>query len=245
MRAVLLAGYKDSGKTELATSLCHRLREMGIRVAVAKFSHHTLDRTSSDTQRLAQVADGTIAFDPETTSLTLPGQRSLQDFLPLVSAQVLIVEGGKHLGCLPRIILPRKGDSRPELDQDLALGQWSASPVSGLTELADSAQAAQLILERGFLLPDLDCGGCGREDCYELAREIVAGEAAVSECTALSPQGIEITVNGETIPLNPFVRNLIQNTLMGILSSLKGGSTGQVEIRFDMSDQSPSSGQSG
>jgi len=240
VRAVLLAGYKDSGKTELATSLCRRFREMGYRVAVAKFSHHTLDRTGSDTQRLAQVADGTIAFDPETTSLTLPGQRSLQDFLPLVSAQVLIVEGGKHLGCLPRIILPREGDSRQGLDQDLALAQWSASPVSGLSELVDATQAAQLILERGFLLPDLDCGGCGREDCYQLAREIVAGEADLSECTALSPQGVEITVNGETIPLNPFVRNLVQNTLMGILSSLKGGSSGQVEIRFDMSDQTNS-----
>lgn len=240
MRAVLLAGYKDSGKTELATSLCRKFREMGYRVAVAKFSHHALDRSDSDTQRLAQVADGTIAFDPETTSLTLPGQRSLQDLLPLVSAQILIVEGGKHLGCLPRIILPRNGDNREELDRDLALAQWSASPVSGLAELADATQAAQLILERGFLLPDLDCGGCGREDCYQLAREIVAGEANLPQCTALSPQGIEITVNGEIIPLNPFVRNLIQNTLMGILSSLKGGSSGQVEIRFDMSDQTTS-----
>ena len=245
MRAVLLAGHKDSGKTGLAESLCRRFREMGHRVAVAKFSHHAMDRANSDTQRLTQAAHGTIAFDPETTSLILPGQRSLQDFLPLVSAQVLIVEGGKHLGCLPRIILPRKGDSRQELDQELALAQWSDTPVSGLTQLTDSAQAAQLVLERGFLLPDLNCGGCGREDCSQLAREIVAGEADVSQCTALSPQGIEIAVNGEPIPLNPFVRNLVQNTLKGILSSLKGGSSGQVEIRLDMADQPASSGPSG
>lgn len=237
MRAVLLAGYKNSGKTELAVSLSRRLREMGHSVAVAKFTHHELDRPGSDTQRLVHAADGVLAFDPETTSLSLPGRKSLQDMLPLLSAEVLLVEGGKHLHCLPRIVLPREGDALQDLDLGLGLAQWSTSPASGLPALDDSSRAAQLVLERGFLLPDLDCGGCGRNDCYELAREIVSGKADLSACTALSSQGIEIAVNGETIPLNPFVRTLIQNTLKGILSSLKGGTSGKVEIRLDMSSQ--------
>mgnify|MGYP006294162439 FL=1 len=58
----------------------------------------------------------------------------------------------------------------------------------------------------------------------------------MSECTALSTQGIELAVNGQTVPLNPFVRNLLQNTLRGMLSSLKGCGTGRVEIRMDTSE---------
>ena len=235
MRAVLLAGHKNSGKTELATSLCRRFREMGISVAAAKFSHHRMDRSGSDSERLTRAADSVLAFDPDTTSLLVSGRRSLQDLLPLISAKVLIVEGGKHLHCLPRIILPREGDDWRELDQGLGLAQWTSTPAPRLEQLADSARAARIILERGFLLPNLDCGGCGRNDCQELAREIVAGQAEPSECTALSTQGIEIAVNGEVVPLNPFVRNLLQNTLKGMLSSLKGCSTGRVEIRLDTS----------
>jgi len=30
-------------------------------------------------------------------------------------------------------------------------------------------------------LPNLDCGGCGRETCYDLAREIVAGSGSVED----------------------------------------------------------------
>lgn len=238
MRAVLLAGHKNSGKTQLAESLCRSFREMGVSVAVAKFSHHELDRPGSDTQRLAGAADAVLAFDPAATTLTLPGKRSLQDLLPLISAQVLIVEGGKHLRCLPRILLPREGDDRLELDAGLGLAQWSHNRDSGSETLSDPRRAAQLILERGFLLPDLDCGGCGRSDCHELAGEIVAGKADVSECTALSSQGIEISVNGRTVPLNPFVSNLLHNTLKGMLSSLKGCGAGKVEIRMDTSDRS-------
>ena len=240
MRAVLLAGHKDSGKTRLAEPLCHSFHEMGITVAVAKFSHHQLNREGSDTHRLARAADGVLAFDPESSSLTQPGQRSLQDLLPLMSAEVLLVEGGKHLGCLPRIILPRKGDDPEELAQGLGLAQWPAEPPSRLPGLSNARQAAGLILDHGFLLPDLDCGGCGRSDCRELAREIVAGQAEVSECTALSTQDIEIAVNGRAVPLNPFVRNLLRNTLRGMLSSLKGCETGQVEIRLDAPDRSSS-----
>jgi molybdopterin-guanine dinucleotide biosynthesis protein B len=238
MRAALLAGHKDSGKTQLAESLCRVLREMEVKVAVAKFSHHELDRRGSDTQRLTGAADAVLAFDPDTSSLSLPGKRSLQDLLPLISAQVLLVEGGKHLRCLPRIVLPRPGDDLGELDAGLSLARWSSDPESGADVLSDPHQAARLILERGFLLPDLDCGGCGRNDCAELAREIVAGKAEASECTALSTQGIEIAVNGQTVPLNPFVRTLMQNTLNGMLSSLKGCGTGRVEIRMDTSGQS-------
>jgi molybdopterin-guanine dinucleotide biosynthesis protein B len=234
MHAVLLAGHKKSGKTQLAISLCEQFREWNIPVAVAKYSHHSFDRPDSDTGRLASVADHVLAFDPDTASLIQPGKRSLQDFLPLISARVLIIEGGKHLENLPRIILPRQEDNVEELDNGLGIGQWTSSPAPGMYSLSDTAQAARLILERGFLLPDLDCAGCGRETCAELARDIVAGRAEISECTSLSSPSIQVTVNGATLPLNPFVQDILRNTLTGILSALKGGESGKVEISLDI-----------
>ena len=232
MYAILLAGYKDSGKTELAVSLCRQLREMGYSVSAVKFSHHGLDRSGSDTQRLTQAAGAAGAIDPESTHLSWSGQWSLLDLLPRLSSQVLILEGGKHLRCLPRIILPREAGEVNQLSQELGIAQWGGPSGTGLTRIQDTGQAASLVLQQGFLLPDLDCGGCGRQDCFQLAREIVAGGADFSQCSALSQESIEVSVNGTPVPLNPFVKELIRNTLQGMFSSLKGMGSGEIQVRI-------------
>ncbi|MBU0702234.1 MAG: hypothetical protein KKC18_00010 [Chloroflexi bacterium] len=38
---------------------------------------------------------------------------------------------------------------------------------------------------KGPKLPNLDCGDCGYERCYDLAREIVAGNRSVEDCVFL------------------------------------------------------------
>ncbi len=232
MYAVLLAGHKKSGKTQLARMLCRSLRSMGRTVAVAKFSSHPMDKPGSDTNLLSSEANAMAGFDPETTSLIWPGQWSLLDVLPLLQAEVLILEGGKHMHCLPRIVLPRPEDAPSGLSQGLGIAQWGGHPYSGLRQVYQAEEAARLILERGFILPGLDCGECGRRDCSELAREIVAGHGKTSYCTAMGGEDIQIDVNGVQLPLNPFVRQLMQKTLEGMLSALKGAGSGQVQIRM-------------
>jgi molybdopterin-guanine dinucleotide biosynthesis protein B len=78
-------------------------------------------------------------------------------------------------------------------------------------------------------LPALDCGGCGHERCYDMAREIVAGTGSLEDCVSLQPS-TEVRIDGELVPLNPFIAGIVRGTVLGLLSSLKGFKKGKIEI---------------
>jgi len=41
---------------------------------------------------------------------------------------------------------------------------------------------------------------------------------------------VEVSINGKEIELNPFVEELIKNTVKGMLSSLRGYENGKIKI---------------
>jgi hypothetical protein len=43
---------------------------------------------------------------------------------------------------------------------------------------------------------------------------------------------IKIVIDGEEVPLNPFVKEIVLNTIEGLLSSLHGTEGREVEIRI-------------
>jgi len=78
-------------------------------------------------------------------------------------------------------------------------------------------------------LPNLDCGGCGHERCYDMACEIVAGSGSVDDCISLQP-ATEVKIDGQPMPMNPFISGIVRETILGMLSSLKGFKKGKIEI---------------
>lgn len=71
-------------------------------------------------------------------------------------------------------------------------------------------------------LPRLDCGHCSYQTCKELAGKIVAGKAKVDDCWILrQKQNVLVKIENEKIPLHPFVQNIIRNTILAMLRSLK------------------------
>ncbi|MCF8037728.1 MAG: molybdopterin-guanine dinucleotide biosynthesis protein MobB [Desulfohalobiaceae bacterium] len=233
MQAAALIGYKDSGKTTLVLELCKHFKETGLKVAVAKFSHHRLALEGSDTEVLSQYADSVLGLSESRTQLLWNSQKYLPDLTGLLEADVLLVEGGKRLNYLPKIILADTLPEIQELDAGMTLGVWSGHSFPGYTTLHEVADLARLISEKGFMLPGLDCQACGREDCGELAREIVRGEASTRECQALD-SSLQITVNGTQLPLNPFVNGILANGIKGMLSSLKGYQPGHINISLEV-----------
>ena len=88
---------------------------------------------------------------------------------------------------------------------------------------------ADLVEQKAFKLPNLDCGGCGHERCYDMAREIVAGTGSVEDCVSLQP-ATEIKIDGQPMPMNPFISRIVRGTILGMLSSLKGFRRGKIEV---------------
>jgi len=238
MKAISLVGYKNSGKTTLGLELVKALQERGLSVAVAKFSSDGFTEVeNTDTRRYKAVADTVIGLSGGESFVSWPEQRGLLQLLPLLEADMLVVEGGKSLGYLPRIILGRQDtvldDFEGEaLDPALALGTYGGATLTGKPLFKDVNELADMVVEKGFLLPGLSCGGCGRKGCRALARDIVAGTATVHECVTTGG-GVSVSVNGADLALNPFVARILASGLKGMLGELKGYVPGKVKIEFD------------
>ena len=235
MKAVSIVGPKNSGKTTLGLKLARHFKDRGLTVAAAKFSHHGFDWQDADTTEYASICDTVAGFGPEDAFVHWTNLRFLPDLLPLLTADVLIVEGGKGLGYLPRILCLR-GDLSDGIDwllPDLAIATYGDESVEGVPALNDIGQLAEAVLEKGFFLPGMDCKTCGRPDCRTLAADIVAGKVTVEACLAMH-NSIEVDINGSTIGMKPFVEDIISASIREMLRTLKGYSPGKATIKLDV-----------
>ena len=244
MRAVSIIGFKNSGKTTLTALLAGTLEQRGLRVAIAKYAHSGLDKPGTDSARLRAPGRAVLALSDEECALFYGERRHLADILPLVQADMLLVEGGKRLGWLPRILCLRAPDEaeageRESLDQGLAFAAWGRAAAPGLPYfpggpgVEDEAleALATLAQEKSFALPGLDCAACGRENCAALAAEIVAGKAGVQECAALCAE-VDLRINGQPLALNAFTARVVAGALRGMLREMKGFAPGELTLNM-------------
>ena len=233
MRAIAVVGYKKSGKTTLAMELAEAIRALGFSVTLAKHSHHGFDeKADTDTARFRARADLVLGFSPGGGFVSWPGERPLSALIPLINTDFLVLEGGKTLGLMPRIVIAEDEATVRDLDPDLALAVYGDEALEELMATRDVAGLARIASRAGFLLPGLDCGACGRENCRALAIEIVAGDASVADCKAMNG-ALRISVGGQPLPLNPFVERILKGGIQGLLSELKGFGPGAVDIHLD------------
>lgn len=232
MIAVNIVGYKKTGKTTLAVALGEELARRGMKAAAAKFTHHPdVDAEGTDSWRLRRAYGSAAFLSAESSAVFYDGRRYLPDLLPLLDADVLVVEGGKSLTWLPRVLLLGKLADAGELEQGLALASYGEVRGYDMPHVDDVSALADLVLERGFALPGLDCGSCGREDCAALARAIVAGTASSKDCKAARAD-VEVSVGGQPVAMNPFVQSVFSGALLGMLKQFKGYAPGEVTIRI-------------
>jgi molybdopterin-guanine dinucleotide biosynthesis protein B len=230
--AVSIVGFKKSGKTTLTVALAKQLKAMGYTVAGVKFSHEQFDTPDTDTWQIGQVCDQVIGLSPHGTTMAWPQKKYLPDLLPLVQADIVLVEGGKSLTWLPRILVLRSPDEAQDLSNGLALGTWGDITTPELTPFTSLEELAKEVLARGFTLAGLDCGTCGRPNCLTMAQEIVQGKATPADCKAFNTK-MKITINGHPLPMKSFVEDMIEGSLKAQLATLKGyvpGSTIKITL---------------
>jgi molybdopterin-guanine dinucleotide biosynthesis protein B len=229
-KAVSVVGFKKSGKTTLVLELARELTARGYKVAAVKYTHHGLDLDETDTSRFAQECVSVAGIGPKFTTMLWNSTKQLQDIFPLLDADLVLVEGGKSLTWLPRIVVLGSGEDESTLDNGLALASWGTGALPGVRAADSVADLASLVESRAFSLPGLDCGACGRDSCHALVREIVAGETDAESCVAMHAK-LCVRVGGQRLAFNPFVDRMVMGTIRGLLSGLKGNVPGQkIEI---------------
>ncbi len=199
MKVTGIVGYKDSGKTTLTHALARELIGRGHVVAVIKHTRHSLDIEGKDTAVLGESVAQVAIISPQESALLWKRPLSLEDILPYLKADIVLVEGFKAEKTFPKVACLRGQPDDHDLFDGLLIaavlplsspegsgGEYAADGVP-LLDRGAVGEIADMVERSGFKLPNLDCGGCGRETCYEMAREIVAGTGFPEDCISLRP----------------------------------------------------------
>jgi len=239
MRAVAFVGFKKSGKTTTVEAVAKALKERGYRVAIAKSMHASFDREGTDTWRFSKVADEVVVRANDTDALLFRA-KDINALLSTVSADFLLLEGFKSIQHVPKVICARSEEEVKELNDGLAIavsGVIAGSGIRGIDGLPvidateEPKKLADLIERRAFMLPNIDCGLCGFS-CAEMARMIVRGEKTVGDCVVLSQRPrVTVKIDGQVLPMKDWVQELVEKTVKGMLSAMKGYREGRkIEI---------------
>jgi molybdopterin-guanine dinucleotide biosynthesis protein B len=230
MKAISIVGCKKSGKTTLGLALTKKLTEKGFKVGVLKHSHHGFDGAEgTDTEEYKKTAVAVAAYSPEESFVSWKRERMVQDLIPLLDADILIMEGSSKEGWLPRFILADRSEDSDKFMPELAIEILpQLNREKGLDE-KEIERLAELVCSRGFLLPGLNCKACGRQNCKDFAADIVAGKASAKGCKTTAGE-MEVTCNGNPVALNPFVRDILSAGITAMLGQLKGYTPGELQI---------------
>jgi molybdopterin-guanine dinucleotide biosynthesis protein B len=234
LKAIGIVGFKRSGKTTLGVRLARELSGRGHRIAVLKHASSDIALPETDTSKYRPYAPWIAAIAPGVTEILLAGTRKLADVLATCDADFVLVEGFKREKTLPKIVCLRDAADKTKLFDGLQL--FTAGLQPGVADVHilnddDIKRIAPILMERGFALPALDCGLCGHENCYALAKAIVAGTASWEQCLERLPT-LRIICGGERLALEAGTAVDLRSRIMAVLSSLKERPQGAIEIEI-------------
>ena len=239
MRVIGIIGYKKSGKTTLTLKLSDELTKRGYKIAVVKHINEDLDLANSDTSKYKESLTQVAAITPKESVIFLKNKKNLEEIIKYLEADIILIEGFKKEKTFPKIVCLREESEKAGLFDGLQLctagfifkGIDPKLYDFNILNDEDIKKIAEIVINKSFKLPNLNCGGCGYKDCYGLAQEIVKGNKIPGDCTSLEPSTL-VKVNGKIVPMNSFIAKIIKNTITGLLSPLKGFTKGDIEIKI-------------
>lgn len=198
---VSIVGTSDSGKTTLLEKLIPELTKKGYRVATVKHDVHgfEVDREGKDSWRHKKAgARTTIISSPEKIAVISDTGRdlTLEEIRAIYIQDVdLIISEGYKRETYPKIEISRKAQNRELLcteDENL-IAVASDYPVD-------------------VKVPHFDINDAkGLADIIE--KKVISN---------YRPERISLVINGQAVPLKPFIEVFLTNSILGSLSSLKG-----------------------
>ena len=213
MKIIAVAGTKNTGKTTLVTRIIKELVKRGFKVGTLKHAHHSFDRADSDTGKHKQAGAEFVAgvgFETFFTTEPMELEKVLNMMKSLEKLDFVVLEGFKNYPYA-------KISTSPDLEDEFTIKTVDAKKLSD----EEVESLVDLVEEQSFgLLQNLNCKKCGFSNCSEFVHAKVNGDAANVECKTDSDK-VMLRVNGKAIPLNPFVRDFVRETVEGMIKSLK------------------------
>ncbi len=117
LKVIGIIGYKNSGKTTLARTLARELTGRGQGVAVIKHSSHSLDLPGKDTAALGEAVSQVGFISPQESAVFWKKPLSLENIIPYLKTDIVLVEGFKQGKTFPKIVCLRGGPNDADRDR--------------------------------------------------------------------------------------------------------------------------------
>ena len=198
--ALSVVGKSDVGKTTLLEKLLPEIKRRGYRVATIKHDVHgfSIDLPGKDSWRHTQAgSDITVISSAEKVALIRKVERelTLDEIAHLIGSSVdLVMTEGFKRGPWPKIEVHRKAMGAELLCTERELVCVATDePVAIDVPQFDINDAAGIVdqIEQRFLKSQVNLGE------------------------------MRLTVNGATVPLKPFVQDMIANAITGMVAALR------------------------
>jgi len=199
MRAVAIVGASDTGKTTLITALIEEFKKRGLKCGVLKKASHEieLDSEGKDSWQFIEAGARSAAVMTEDRLFLIKRKTASETLLEVAldkfsDVDLLLVEGGKRESAFKKILRVQNAD-----DQNL---------------ISPPEELIAIVSDEPFDSPYP----------FFLATEVAKlSDFLLTVLEPLEPL-IKVKVDGQVIPLNPFVQGLFDETIRGMVRALKG-----------------------
>lgn len=216
MKIISVVGTKNTGKTTLVIKIVKELVKRGYKVGTIKHMHETFDVEGRDTWKHKEAGAELVIGSGDETFFLIDQRLDIENLLTrsecLINLDFMVIEGFKFSNYAKISV--------SDFEDEFTITKVDPKiDGSSLNELVD------LIEKRAYsILPNMNCKDCGFASCKDMARAAAKGEVTDQVCVMKKMKEIELKVDGKPVPMNPFVQTFIQNTTIGMISSLRGES---------------------
>jgi len=216
MPIIAVVGSKKSGKTTAVETLVKGLTKRGYKVATVKHipePDFTIDTKGKDTWRHAKAGAKTvISVAPNEIATVRKADTKKYSLEQIVrncedDAEIIILEGFRKLigqnPTVPKIVAAKTAEEALDASKHFKPILTFVGPIS--------SEAAELKIPYVDVLKE-------QERLVDLVDEKVA---APVERKRKRKGELKIQIDEHALPLNPFVRNFMRNTILGMVSTLK------------------------
>ena len=213
MKIVAVVGAKNTGKTTLVIRIVRELAERGFAVGTVKHSHHRFDMSDRDTGKHKKAGAEIVAGIGEETFFTIKENMKLDDVLGMMNfiknLDFIILEGFKT-SKYAKI-------STSDFKDDFTIANVNVFEMDDCT----LKTLVDLLDERSYgMIKYLNCKKCGFDSCDDFVDGKIKGNTNAISCKSESDE-VLLKIDNHMIPLNPFVRNFVKETIQGMVKSLK------------------------
>ena len=235
MKLIMIKGITKTGKTTTAEAMIGELRRRGFSVGSVKdihFEAFTMETEGSNTDRHKKAgAQPVTARGLRETDVMFDHTLDIEDILDYYKQDYVVLEGDSGANC-PVIITGRTVEELDDQfnEQTIAvsgvisetLENYRNLPIiNGMKEIE---KLVDLIEEKTpERMPNYSadcCKACGT-DCRGMLARILRGTGSLSECI-LKGQNVELRINGEEIPMVPFVKSMVRSVTEAMVGELDG-----------------------